>query len=83
MFYVRMKNKWLLMLFFKIKTGVEIISYLPLQMSLYFNVCYSPFWILALIVGLEAKVSRYMLRSEKLVLILVFSFLSWRHSTNT
>ena len=56
MFYVHMKNKWLLVLFFK---GVEIISYLPLQMSLYFNVCYSPFWILALIVGLEAKVSRY------------------------
>ena len=27
-------------------------------MSLYFNVSYSPFWILSLAVGLEAKVSR-------------------------
>lgn len=37
--------------------GVGIISYLPLQMSLYFNVYFSPFWMLTLIIALEVKVT--------------------------
>jgi transmembrane protein 17 len=40
---------------FNLVPGVEILSFLPLQMSLYFNVYYSICWIVTLIVTLELK----------------------------
>lgn len=46
------------MIDFSLSTGIEIISSLPLQMSLYFNVYFFPFWWLSTVVMLHLKVSR-------------------------
>ncbi|XP_019646753.1 PREDICTED: transmembrane protein 17B-like isoform X2 [Branchiostoma belcheri] len=37
--------------------GNELVSNLPLQMALYFNVCYFPFWLVTAIVLLQLKFS--------------------------
>jgi len=37
-------------------SGAEIVTYLPLQMTLYFNVFYSPLWLVTSILTLQAKV---------------------------
>ena len=41
---------------FPFTTGAEIVTYLPLQMVLYFNVFYSPLWVIVCIFTLENKV---------------------------
>jgi len=42
---------------FSLSTDNEILSSLPLQMSLYFNVYFFPFWWLSTVVTLHLKVS--------------------------
>lgn len=37
--------------------GAEVVSFLPLQVSLYFNVWYIPLWMVASILSLANKVS--------------------------
>ncbi|KAK2147176.1 hypothetical protein LSH36_565g01026 [Paralvinella palmiformis] len=37
------------------KSGLDYVSSLPLQMALYFNVFYYPLWLITCIVGLQAK----------------------------
>ena len=36
--------------------GVKVLSSLPLQMLMYFNIYYSPMWALAVVLGLILKV---------------------------
>ena len=38
--------------------GAEIVTFLPLQVVLYFNVFYSPLWVIACIFTLENKVKK-------------------------
>ena len=40
--------------------GSEIVSLLPLQISLYFNVWYAPLWMISLVVALLNKVEAPM-----------------------
>lgn len=42
---------------FSLPTDNEVVSSLPLQMSLYFNVYFFPFWWLSIVVMLHLKVS--------------------------
>lgn len=37
-------------------SGNDYVTNLPLQMAIYFNVFFAPFWILVTIVGFEVKV---------------------------
>ena len=39
-----------------IPSGAEIVTFLPLQIALYFNVWYSPLWMVSSIVALVNKV---------------------------
>lgn len=48
-------SNWLI---FRLCSGHAVLSSLPLQMMLYFNAFYLPFWILSEGVMLELKVTR-------------------------
>ncbi|XP_070572094.1 transmembrane protein 17-like [Ptychodera flava] len=54
-----------------IKPGNEIVSNLPLQMSLYFNAFYFPFWLVTCVVMYELKF-HYLDEFYKFILITVF-----------
>jgi hypothetical protein len=53
---------WLLCLiiFHNLFSGDEIVSSLPLQMSLYFNVIFFPVWLTTVIIMLQLKVNHHI-----------------------
>lgn len=61
--------------------GNEIVSNLPLQMSLYFNAYFSPFWFATCIVMLFAKVKMLFSIFNMWYFVLFLCFTVDRHAT--
>ncbi|EFO28150.2 hypothetical protein LOAG_00330 [Loa loa] len=56
------------------RTEVEVLSSLPLQIALHYNVCLAPFWTIGLIVGLISKM--HYLSVTHLVVLLTLLFIT-------
>ncbi|KAM3723892.1 Transmembrane protein 17B [Dirofilaria immitis] len=62
------------------KTEVEVLSSLPLQIALHYNVCLVPFWAIGLIVGFVSKmhylsVTHVIILSTLLFITIVVEFI--------
>ncbi|XP_075220693.1 transmembrane protein 17-like [Lycorma delicatula] len=55
-----------------IKLGNEIVSNLPLQMSLYFNVIFFPIWVIVTLLMLQIKFSCLSMLYQIIILVVVF-----------
>lgn len=61
----------------------EVLSNLPLQMALYFNVVFAPVWFLVLVVFLADTVNVLHTQSFIFIKNIAFSFIATTNSTNS